>query len=335
MGSCHPPSPVGTGDGTRIVTQAEAFHSSFTHIMIGSKRNASDIPTDWTRSGKRRQRWDELFSSLPRSQNAIDSNSMVDDLPRTLKQQLRAYIIDRCPGSAELADVLFWIAENFPRQLRTKELCETLEAITLIGADINSLLSKEKDPTGDRKKNMVIYDLACGHALGGLLLSYRFSSIRVICIDKEERQCWSTYRDGFEKFGKKANDDDSSVTANVSFVVGDITSDCFQPKSGDYLMCLHGCNELSPFVLTKARSINTGYGIMPCCIRDGMLGVTTTSSHNNWSIVNDIARYSIHVGYLAGKFGVEKIAAISQLITNRFLILIGDYKSGDVVMIAK
>ena len=53
-----------------------------------------------------------------------------------------------------------------------------------------------------------------------------------------------------------------------------------------------------------------------------MLGVTTSFSNNNWGIVDDIARYSIQVGYLAGKFGVGKVAAISQEITNRFLIIL-------------
>lgn len=307
-----------------------------------SKRKASAkaLPTDWTtlrprKRGKRRQRFDGLFSALPRTENVIDSNSMVSDLSDESKQHLKAYIIERCPGSSEVSDILFWIAEQFPRQMRTKELCETLESVTLIGANINSLLSKEKDSTGIRRKNMTIYDLACGHGLGGLLLSYRFSSVRVICIDKEERPCWSNYRAAFEKFGKKANKNDASVTANFSYLVGDITSGCFQPKCGDYLMCLHGCNELSPYVLTKAQSVKSGYAIMPCCLRDGMLGVTTTSSNNNWGIVNDTARYSIQVGYLAGKFSVGKVAAISQLITNRFLMLIGDYWDQDKDSIAK
>ena len=196
----------------------------------------------------------------------------------------------------------------------------------MIGADINSLLSKEKDPTGSRKRSMTVYDLACGHGLGGMLLAYRFPSIRVVCIDKEERPCWATYRTAFEKFGAKANEGDASVTANVSFKLGDMTSsEVFRPAKGDYLMCLHGCNELSPFVLSAARSVSTGFAVMPCCLRDGMLGITTSSSNNNWGIVDDTARYSIQVGYLAGKFAVGKIAAISQSITNRFLVIIGDY----------
>ena len=298
-----------------------------------SKRKAAEanLPTHCAslvrrrKGGKRRQRFHELFSTLPRSANVIDSNSMVNDLPDDSKQQLKTYIIERCPGSAEIVDILFWVAEQFPQQLRTKELCETLESVTLIGADINSLLSKEKDPNGDRRETMAIYDLACGHALGGLLLSYRFSFLKVVCIDSEERPCWSSYRAAFEKYGKKAKKNDSSVIDNISFVVGDVTGDCFQPKCGDYFMCLHGCNELTPFALSKAQTVNAGYAIMPCCLRDGMLGVTTTSSKNNWGIENDIARYSIHVGYLAGKFGVSKVAAISELITNRYLMLIGDY----------
>ena len=295
------------------------------------KRKLPDLPTDWTnmrprKGGKRRQRFDDLFKSLPRSANVIDSNSMVSSIQGELRQNLRAYVSERCPGSLELVDALFWIAEQYPQQLRTKELCETLESVTLIGADINALLSKDNDPTGTRKRSMTIFDLACGHGLGGMLLAYRFPSIRVICIDKEKRRCWNSYREAFEKFGVKANKQDASVTANLSFRVGDIMStDVFQPQNGDYLMCLHGCNELSPFVLSTGQSCNTGFAVMPCCLRDGMLGVTTSSSNNNWGIDNDTARYSIQVGYLAGKFNVGKVAAISQSITNRFLVIIGDY----------
>jgi len=216
---------------------------------------------------------------------------------------------------------------GFPQHLRTKELCETLESVTLIGADINALLNKENDPTGKRKRSMTIYDLACGHGLGGMLLAYRFPFINVICIDMEKRPCWTSYRAAFEKFGVKANKQDTSVTANLTlFRVGDImSSEVFQPSNGDYLMCLHGCNELSPFVLSTGQSYKTGFAVMPCCLRDGMLGLTTSSSNNNWGIADDTARYSIQVGYLAGKFGVAKVAAISQCITNRFLIIIGDY----------
>lgn len=250
---------------------------------------------------------------------------MVCDVKGETRQELKAYVAERCPGSLELVKALFWIAENYPQHLRTKELCETLESVTLIGADINALLSKEKDPTGNRKCFMTIYDLACGHGLGGMLLAYRFPSIKVVCIDKEERPCWATYREAFEMFGVKANKHDVSVTANLSFKVGDImSSEKFQPVSGDYLICLHGCNELSPRVLSQAQSHNTGFALMPCCLRDGMLGVTTSSSNNNWGIVDDKVRYSIHVGYLAGQYGVGKVAAISQFITNRNLIILGD-----------
>jgi hypothetical protein len=278
------------------------------------KRKVSDVPTDWThirprKGGKRRQRFDDLFSKhLPRSANVIDSNSMVSDIQDGPRQHLKAYVSGRCPGSLELVDALFWVAEHHPQQLRTKELCETLESVTLIGADINALLSKENDPTGNRKRSMTIFDLACGHGLGGMLLAYRFPSIKVVCIDKEERPCWTTYLAAFEKFGVKANKQDTSVTANVSFKVGDIMSSAvFQPQNGDYLMCLHGCNELSPFVLSKAQSYKSGFAVMPCCLRDGMLGVTTSSSNNNWGIVDDTARYSIQVGHGQASLVVERL----------------------------
>ncbi|KAL7530891.1 hypothetical protein ACHAXR_003736 [Thalassiosira sp. AJA248-18] len=294
------------------------------------------------KGGKRRQRFDELFEKdLPRSANVICSNSMVNDLADAAKKKLKEYIMERCPGSAEIVDIIFWVAKTQPNELRTKELCETLEAVTLIGASINALLassdSSDSSSTIDsrrRRETMTIYDLACGHGLGGALLAYRFPEIvRVVCIDMERRPCWITYREAFEKFGIKARKDDTAVMTNLTFQVGDImatTGDdddnsIFQPARGDYLMCLHGCNELSPFVLTTALKYGTGFAVMPCCLRDGLLGVSTTSSNNNWGIIDDTARYALQVGYLAGKFNCSKVVAISHFITNRFLIIIGDY----------
>jgi len=144
------------------------------------------------KGGKRRRRFDDLFSShLPRSANAICSNSMVHALDDAAKQLVKEYMADRCPGSAEIIDALFWVAHTQPNQLRTKELCETLEAVTLVGAAINALFVDEPE----RKESMTIYDLACGHGLGGVLLAYRFPDVRVICMDHEERPCWTTYRE--------------------------------------------------------------------------------------------------------------------------------------------
>jgi len=283
------------------------------------------------KGGKRRRNFDHLFSTLPRTANAIDSNSMVADLPDTAKEQIKAYILNRSPGSAEIVDALFWIATNYPKQLRTKELVETIESVTLIGAKLNHLLASSAN--ADRKKNMTVYDLACGHGLVGILLAYRFPDINVICIDKERRSCWSTYIEAFERYGEKSKDNDT-VMSNLEFREGDImnkftptlspNTSCFQPKIGDYLVCIHGCNDLSPFIIQTAIDYNCGYAVMPCCLRENMLGVSTSSSNNNWGM-DDTTRYSLQVGYLAGKYGCEKIVSISKYITNRYLIIIGDW----------
>lgn len=268
---------------------------------------------------KRRRRFDELFEGLPRSANAICSNSMVNDLEDGTKELIREYIIERCPGSAEIADALFWVAETHPKELRTKELIETIEAVTLIGASINVLLDSTQ-----RKQSMTIYDLACGHALGGTLLAYRFPEVKVVCIDMERRPCWKTYCSAFEKFGMKTPGNDT-VMANLALEVGDITN--LKPAQGDYLMSIHGCNDLSPFVLKTALKYRTGFAVMPCCIRDGLLGVSSSSSGRNGGITDDKSRYALQVGYLAGKFGCSRVAAISHVITNRFLIIIGDWSN--------
>ena len=279
------------------------------------------------KGGKRRCNFDNLFvNELPRTANVIDSNSMLHDLPATTKEHMKEYIINRSPGSSEISDILFHIANIQPKQLRTKEICETIESITLIGAKINALLASSNPK---RMEHMTIYDLACGHGLAGILLAYRFPNVNVICIDRESRPCWSTYVDAFEKYGEKAKGNDL-VLSNLKFQVGDImkpsTASPFQPKKDDYLICIHGCNELSPFVLQTSIKYQCGYAIMPCCLRENMLGVNTSSSNHNWSM-DDTSRYATQVGYLAGKYGCEKIMSISRYITNRFLIIIGDWSS--------
>ena len=158
------------------------------------------------KGGKRRCNFDNLFvNELPRTANVIDSNSMLHDLPATTKEHMKEYIINRSPGSSEISDILFHIANIQPKQLRTKEICETIESITLIGAKINALLASSNPK---RMEHMTIYDLACGHGLAGILLAYRFPNVNVICIDRESRPCWSTYVDAFEKYGEKAKGND-------------------------------------------------------------------------------------------------------------------------------
>ena len=274
------------------------------------------------KGGKRRQNYDDLFlKELPRTEKVIDSNSMINDLPQNTQQHIKTYIANRCPGSEEIVDALFYIANNYPKQLRTKELCETLESVTLIGAKINALMA---DHPEERKKNMTIYDLACGHGLLGILIAYRFPNVKVVCIDHEERPCWSTYIEAFEKYGEKWEGKDSVMT-NFTFRKGDLMdTTTFQPQIGDYLICIHGCNDLSPYILQSAKQNKCGYAIMPCCVRENIFGVSTKSSNRNWGMDDD-TRYATMVGCLAGKYDCEKIAAISKYITNRFLMIIGDY----------
>jgi len=188
--------------------------------MIMTDNEDTTQQTLLRKGGKRRRNYDHLFSTvLPRTANAIDSNSMLADLPNTAKEQIKSYILNRSPGSSEIYDALFWIATNYPKQLRTKELCESIESITLIGAKLNHLLASSSNT--ERKKNMTIYDLACGHGLVGILLAYRFPDIKVVCIDKERRSCWSTYIDAFERYGEKSKDNDT-VMSNLEFREGDI-----------------------------------------------------------------------------------------------------------------
>ena len=67
--------------------------------------------------------------------------------------------------------------------MRVKELLESVE-VASDAASFITLVAKGAPVD-------VIYDVACGHGLVGILLAYRFPRRRVVCIDLERR-------DGFD-----------------------------------------------------------------------------------------------------------------------------------------
>lgn len=295
-------------------------HGHQVHESVGvmlNKNQHDDGEMNHQPQKKKRARFQDLFErQLPRRAKSLCCHSMVAQLDVRQKKLVREYIIERCPGSAEIADILFWVADNFPQHLRTKELCETIEAVTLIGAKLFALRNADES-----RKTNTVYDLACGHGLGGFLLAYRFPETKVIGVDISRRPCWASYREAFEKFGKKAPGNET-VMQNLVMEERDLAT--IKPIKGDFLVCLHGCNELSPMVIDMARKCRTGCGVMPCCLRDGLLGVSTSSGRGNWGHNDDI-RYSLQVGVLAGKSKCSKVASISSFITNRYLMIISDF----------
>ena len=75
----------------------------------------------------------EMLERYPRRATTLDQATLVADLGPELKDNLALYLRQRFPGSEEVGDIMFAVAERAPKALRVKELFETVEAATMIG----------------------------------------------------------------------------------------------------------------------------------------------------------------------------------------------------------
>ena len=255
-----------------------------------------------------------LLDQLPSRDSTLCQHALVHDLSPTLKLLLKQWLLTSFPHSPEIATVLMeHVAVHNPTHLRVKELFETIEVVKHAGNHIQELKPKPK----------VVYDLACGHGLGGVLLGYRFPSLQIVCVDREKRDCFASYMEAFKVHGEGAD-----LSNNVTFKEGEVQGNKIAGEvvqGNSYHMCIHGCNEMSVIALDIAKATQSGYTVVPCCIRDNVFGVRTKSSGGRWSFGSDDIRYAVQVGYLGGKVCCDRIATIDRRITNRNLVVLGDF----------
>lgn len=227
----------------------------------------------------------------------MDPNVMVADLDPERKELLFTYVAETT-RSSQLAGIAAETAVRNPRYLRVKELFETIEAYRHIGQAIYEQWREGRVET--------IHEFACGHGLLGLLLAYRFSSARVVCVDRERRPAFDHYLDAARDLGVTIN--------NIHYAESDFKKVDLPPKS--YVICIHACNEATKAALDMAKAAGACYAAMPCCIRDGIY--LRRINH-----LDDRVRYAAAVGVIAGQYGAYKITAIDERITNRNLIILG------------
>ena len=157
-----------------------------------------------------RSEWQpEMLARYPSRATTLDQAALVADLTPALRENLALYLKVRFPGSEEVAAIVWRVAERCPTALRVKELFENVEAASMIGREIaaaNKAAAKRSRRKAKRPKEQqvgeaapgddggpdaaglqVVYDLACGHGLLGCLLAYRFSALRVVCVDLQRR----------------------------------------------------------------------------------------------------------------------------------------------------
>ena len=117
----------------------------------------------------------------------------------------------------------------------------------------------------------IVYDLACGHGLLGVVLAYRFADVRVVCVDMERRTCFDRYLGGFQLHGKAA-EGEAHPLSNLEFLEQDFTTLREEDIGGSssFITMIHGCNEATKLAIEMAQKHGAAYAFMPCCIRDGL-----------------------------------------------------------------
>lgn len=108
-----------------------------------------------------------------------------------------------------------------------------------------------------------------GHGLLGILLAYRFPEMKVKCVDLDIRaatdhliEAWSV--EGFPAPGHELPLD------NLEVIQADVND--IELTKSTFVCCIHACNEANLLILRKSEAVGASYGMMPCCIPDGIYG---------------------------------------------------------------
>ena len=281
----------------------------------GAKRAAAE------RAEAKRSPWKPtMLARFPVRERSLDQHAQVSELDSELKNIIEAiYLASVFPPSCrkEIVAAFKHIWENHSKSLRVKELFETIESFRLIEKQISGInaVAKKRNEKGIE----TIFDLACGHGLLGVLLAYRFPASRVICVDLMKRPCFEHYVCAFQKHGTP-DAGEAVAVSNVSFRECDFSALASEVSASSFLVMIHGCNEASKDAVNIAQEAGAAFACMPCCIRDGLYCVKSTSH------ADDATRYAIMCGVLAGSVGAHRISSIDPAITNRNVMIFGGFE---------
>ena len=184
--------------------------------------------------------------------------------------------------------------------LRVKELLEAAAVFRLAWP----FFSKSVDECA------VVYDACAGHGLLGLLFALRCPELKVVCIDIDRRSAFDKYLAAVE-----STLEGKGTLVHLHYESQDINEVVFE--AGAFVLCVHGCNDLTKVVLSKAREVDaSGFAIMPCCGKENTYDCSISSAIGG-------ARYSCLVGLIGGQYGARHIKVMDDRISPRNLLLIG------------
>lgn len=268
--------------------------------------------------------WDASLDGLtafPMSATTLDPSVKVAELDPESRELAFSYITGCMKASPELRTIFESFVAEAPQALRVKELFETMECFKQ-AADFAVQANKVRPIE-------CIYDLACGHGFLGALLAYRFPHKRIVCVDLERRSGFDHLVRAFEMHGEaqQPTSPNSTVLGNLEFFEGDLSESLREMKPESFALSVHGCHEATRDVIEGARAAGSAWGVMPCCIRDGIYlpcGVkgAKVSMAFDATGVDDI-RHALLCGAVAAKYQVERLNCIDRRITNRNIFLFG------------
>lgn len=269
----------------------------------GTSQGDIDVETQWR---------DSELEEFPHDHSCIQTSLTVEHLSPRLRARFWRYLHDSFGVHfAELPGILHHVSLHSPQYLRVKELFETCESFKLIG----DIIVKDAD------KIDTIYDLACGHALLGTLLAYRFPRKKVVCVDLVERDSHFAFRSAFVEVGESF--DSQIPLSNLEYRVADLLSVETELAPSSFLVALHACNEANKHVADMARGVGAGWAVMPCCIRSGLyLGGASVLDFSSED------RYKLLCGVFAEANEATTVRAISRHITARPILIAGRSEQG-------
>jgi hypothetical protein len=238
-----------------------------------------------------------------------------------------------------------------------KEVFETVEVFHRV----HRFVAHQK-----KTADLVLYDLACGHGLMGILLAIRFPKAKVVCTDRERRPAFDAVAEEaagaglltVEKIKSGQQEERRKDYGNLSFVEQDIAdfnlaylknygqdsatstqsacADQGEARSA-FLVCIHGCNGVNKLVLDTAKlaqedrenrtarclddvdmTVSVGWAVMPCCIPNGLYFPGKVGGLQT----DDSFCYALKCGFIAGRYGAQRMDTIDSRITNRNSLLL-------------
>lgn len=230
-------------------------------------------------------------------------HTMLGSLPPPLAISILRRVGEEVRGP-RLEAALDWVLNNYPQQLRLKEVLESLECFRHIASFAAPLIR-----AGKLTK---FYDLCGGHGLLSVFLAFRFPHTQIVCVDLKSDQAFRRLVEGVTAV---CDSQEALPVDNVSFLQADINT--VWPERTALCVCVHGCNEVSKTVLTRANEVEARYAVVPCCIRDKLYDVALTH------MGSADTKYNVTVGLMAGLFKAKKVLAIHPGVSPRNLMILG------------